>query len=73
MTRFTRVGGFPTDARITAVAAGYQVWLALAADGRVFACDTGFDGYAGQLPASIARGGWHRPNEVRRGRLGLAC
>ena len=66
LTALTRVKGFPEGAAIVAVAAGYQVWLALAADGRVFTCDTGMDGYAGLLPHTVSRGGWHKVNEVRR-------
>ena len=65
LTSFTLVKGFPNDAFIVAVAAGYQVWVALASDGRVFTCDTGFDGYGGHLPESVERKGWHKVNQVQ--------
>lgn len=65
LTELTRVPGFPEDVHIVSVSAGYSFWLALARDGRVFACDTGFDGYAGTLPTSLERGGWQKVNEVR--------
>ncbi|KAK9829104.1 hypothetical protein WJX72_003914 [[Myrmecia] bisecta] len=48
--------------RVRAVDAGYVHWLALADNGDVWTCDTGFDGYAGLLPASQQTGGLRTPN-----------
>jgi hypothetical protein len=50
---------------VVALSAGYMLWVALTASGKVFACDTGFDGYAGLLPGTVRHGGWHVVNEVR--------
>ena len=41
---------------------GYVHWVALAADGTVWTCNTGFDGYAGLLPSTQQTGGWWTPN-----------
>lgn len=60
----TRVNAFDTSDPVVALSAGYMHWLALTASGQVYACDTGFDGYAGLLPASVYHGGWHMVNEV---------
>lgn len=65
LPHMTRVQGFNSTNPIVALSAGYVFWLALTAGGLVYACDTGFDGYAGLLPASQHHGGWHKVNEVR--------
>ena len=65
LPRMTRVDGFNSTDPVVVLSAGYVFWVALTASGNVFACDTGFDGYAGLLPASQHHGGWHRINEVR--------
>jgi hypothetical protein len=61
---FTRVQGFGLDDKVVALSAGYMLIAALTESGRVFICDTGFDGYAGLLPVSEKHGGWHPVNEV---------
>lgn len=63
-SNLTPVPGFPADDPVVALSAGYVFWLALTLSGRVYACDTGFDGYAGLLPATIAHGGWQPINQV---------
>ena len=65
LPEFTRVQGFSAADPVVALSAGYMLWLALTASGRVYACDTAFDGYAGLLPSSVEHGGWHPVNEVR--------
>ena len=62
----TRVEGFSNSDPVVALAAGYMVWLALTGSGKVYACDTGFDGYAGLLPGTVQHRGWHKVNEVRQ-------
>lgn len=47
---------------IVSVAAGYVHWVALGADGAVFTCATGSDGYAGLLQSTNATGGFRTPN-----------
>jgi hypothetical protein len=64
LTSFTRVQGFGLDDKVVALSAGYMLWVALTESGRVFVCDTAFDGYAGLLPVSVQHGGWHPINEV---------
>ena len=64
LPRMTRIAGFDISDPVVALAAGYTFWLALTASGRVFACDTAFDGYAGLLPGTLHHGGWHVVNEV---------
>eukprot|EP00899_Mesostigma_viride_P013848 jgi/Mesvir1/22464/Mv18494-RA.1 len=54
--------------KVVAVDAGYVHWAALTSDGLVYTCDTGFDGYAGFLPASVNR---HRKGNAE-GELGRA-
>ena len=65
LPRMTRIAGFNASDPVVALAAGYMFWLALTAGGRVLACDTVFDGYAGLLPGTERHGGWHVINEVR--------
>ena len=55
-------GGGLESARLVAVDAGYVHWVALADDGAVWTCDTGFDGYGGGLPETQRSGGWRPPN-----------
>jgi len=52
--RFPRaaVGAPPLPPRIVSVSAGYVHWLAVSADGRLFSCDSGDDGYAATLPGA---------------------
>lgn len=55
---------FSAEDPVVALSAGYVFWLALTASGKVYACGTGFDGYAGLLPNTIAHGGWATVNQV---------
>lgn len=64
LPEMTRVESFEAADPVVALSAGYVFWLALTASGKVYACDTGFDGYAGLLPASEAHGGWQAVNSV---------
>ena len=72
LPRMTRVVGFNATDPVVVLAGGYMFWLALTASGKVFACDTGFDGYAGLLPGTVKHGGWHVINEVRHARAPLS-
>ena len=65
LARLTQVHGFDPADPIVQLSAGYTVWLALTRSGQVYTCATGFDGYAGTLPASRYHGGWAGVNKVR--------
>lgn len=64
LSRLTKVDGFEDSDPVVAVAAGYMLWTALTQSGKVYVCGTGFDGYAGGLPATISNGGWAAADQV---------
>jgi hypothetical protein len=64
LSQMTLVQGFDDRDPVVALAAGYVLWTALTASGRVYVCETGFDGYAGMLPTSVEHGGWNALNQV---------
>ncbi|GMH44758.1 hypothetical protein BSKO_12710 [Bryopsis sp. KO-2023] len=60
-----RITGFG-DARIRSVDVGYVFSMLLDSEGRVWTCDSGSDGYAGQLPETLKKNGVRSSNQINQ-------